>query len=123
MTALGLLFYLESLGVQLKLKGEDIHFRAPDGVLTDSLKELVKVNKPELVKMLQARRKFGFGEAALFRLIDHRVPTPQGAGELLSVHRRYCRVHLERTGSVVLSRPAELISLAVKGFAATEVAA
>ena len=116
MNPLGLLFYLEGLGVQLKPEGEGIHFRAPDGVLTDSLKELVKVNKPELVKMLQARRKFGYKEAALFSLLEKRVATPQGSGELLSVFRKYCRVQLHRTGTVVLHRPTVIIALAVTEF-------
>ena len=115
-TVLGLLYHLESLGVQLGADGESIRFRAPDGVLNDSLKELVKANKSELVKMLEARRKFGFREAALFPLIGQSVVTPKGSGELLSVFREYCRVQLHRTGEVLLIEPRALIGLTVSEF-------
>ena len=91
MTPLGLLFYLESRNIQLRPAGEGIHFRAPGGILSDSLKELVREHKPDLVKMLEARRKFGCPEAALFPLIGQAVATPQGPGELLGVFRKYCR--------------------------------
>ena len=113
---LGLLCYIESRGVQLRAADSGICFRAPASVLTDSLKELVKVNKPELVKMLEARRKFGYREAALFPLIGHSVVTTHGGGELLSVSLEYCRVQLHRTGAVTLYPPRDLISLAVSEF-------
>ena len=122
-TALGLLYHLDSLGIQLRAEGDDIRFRAPGGVLTNGLRELVRTNKAELVSLLRLRRTFGYKEATLFRLIDHQVATPQGPGILLSVFRRYCRIELERTGAVVLHRPAEIIALAVAEFAAAEVAA
>ena len=35
----------------------------------------------------------------------------------MSTFRRYCRIDLERTGAVVLHRPAEIIALAVAEFA------
>lgn len=66
--------------------------------------------------MLESRRKFGYREASLLPLIGQGVATPQGRGELLSVHRRYCRLQLHRTGAVVLHRPADLIALAVTEF-------
>lgn len=70
----------------------------------------------DLVKMLEARRKFGCPEATLFPLIGHSVTTAQGSGELLSVFRRYCRVRLQLTGEPELYQPAELIALAVAEF-------
>ena len=94
MTALGLLYHLESLGVQLRAADSGICFRAPEGVLNDSLRELVRAHKAELVKMLQARRRFGYREAALFPLIGQSIVTPRGSGELLSVSRKYCRVQI-----------------------------
>ena len=109
--SIGLVFHLESLGVQLRAAGSDIHFRAPGGVLTHELRGLVRANKAELLTMFEARRKFGHRHAALFQLIGQSVITPQGRGELLSVSRNYCRVALHRTGAVVLHRPAELIAL------------
>ena len=114
--SIGLAFHLESLGVQLRAAGSDIHFRAPGGVLSDSLKSLVREHKLDLVKILEARRKFGCPEAALFPLIGQSVTTAQGSGELLSVFRNHCRVALYRTGAVVLHRPADLIALAVSEF-------
>ena len=122
-TALALLYNIESRGVQLRPEGEVIHFRAPDGVLTGELQQLVRDHKTELLELLQLRRKFHYPEAVLFRLVGDQVSTPQGRGELLSVHRRYCRVVLERTGAVLLCQPAVLIALAVSAFAAAEVAA
>ena len=113
---LALLFYLESLGAQLKVEGERIRLRAPDGVLTDELQKLVRDHKVELLELLRLRLKFGFREAALFQLIGSQVGTPEGQGELLSVLHNYCRVALQQTGSVVLLRPAELIALAVSEF-------
>ncbi len=97
-------------------EGSSIRFQAPDGVLTDGRRELVRAHKAELLQMLRQRQRFHYREAALFRLIGHRVPTPQGPGILLRVFRRYCRVELERTGSVVLHQPAEIIRLAVAEF-------
>ncbi len=111
-----LLSYLESLGAQLKVEGESIRLRAPDGVLADDLQKLIRDHKTGLLELLQVRQRFHYKEAVLFKLIGHRVATSQGRGELLSVSRRYCRVELERTGAVVLHRPAELISLLVAEF-------
>ena len=122
-TALALLFHLEGLGAQLKVEGESIRLRAPDGVLTGELRELIRDHKVELLQMLEARRKFHYPEASLFKLIGHRVATPQEHGELLSVHRRYCRIALERTGEVVVHLPASIIPLVVAEFAAAEAAA
>ena len=120
---LALLYHLENLGCQLKADGPNIRFRAPDSVLTDDMRERVRTHKTELIELLQLRRKFHYPEAVLFRLVGDQVSTPQGRGELLSVHRRYCRVGLERTGAVVLHPPAVLIALVVSEFAAAEVAA
>ena len=117
MTVLGLLYHLESLGIQLRAAGSEIRFRAPEGVLTDSLKELVREHKADLLKMLEARRKFGFPEAALFPLIEHSVVTVQGSGELLGVFRKFCRVQLHRSGAVVLYPPEDLVALEVHEFA------
>ena len=76
------------------------------------------------MQMLLSRRKFGYREVGLFRLIDHRVATPQGPGILLSVFRSNCCIPLERTGSVVLCPPLELIKLMiVNEFTAAGVAA
>ncbi len=121
-TALAILYHLESIGCQLKAQGGSIRFRAPDGVLSDPLKKLVREHKPEFVKMLESRRKFGYREASLLPLIGRSVTTAQGQGELLSVHRRYCRLQLHRTGGVVLCRPVDLISLAVSEFMEEEAA-
>ena len=114
--ALGLLYRLESVGCQLKTEGDSIRFRAEAGVLNDSLKEQVRTHKLNLVKMLEARRKFGYREAALFPLIGQSVTTTQGPGELLSVFRKYCRVQLHRTGAVSLHTPQDLTALAVSEF-------
>ena len=116
MTALVLLYHLESIGCQLKAEGDHIRFRAPGGVLSDGQRLKLKEHKLELLELLQLRRKFSYPEAALFQLIGHSVTTLQGSGVLLSVFRRYCRVALQQTGSVVQLRPAELISLAVAEF-------
>lgn len=114
--ALGLLYHQENAGCELKAEGDSIRFRAPEGTLSDDLRETVRVHKVELLELLRMRERFGYRDAALFKLIDHRVATTQGRGVLLSVFRRYCRIELERTGAVVLRRPAEIISLAVGEF-------
>ena len=118
MSALGLLFYVESLGVHLRAEGSDIRFRAPEGMLNDSLKRSVRASKSELLKMLQARRKFGYTEAAFFPLLEKKVVTSQGPGDLLNVCREYRRVQLHQTGAVVLHRPQDLVALAVTEFTA-----
>ena len=116
MSALGLLFRLESSGVGLSAQGGDIRFRAPQGVITADLKALVTKHKPELVKMLRARKKFGYSEAALFPLIGKSVSTPQGSGELLSVFHLYCRVQIHETGAIRLYPPGHLIAWALSEF-------
>ena len=52
MNPLGLLFYLESRDIQLRPAGEGIHFRAPGGILSDSLKQLVREHKLDLVVVM-----------------------------------------------------------------------
>lgn len=116
MNALGLFFYLESQKVQLQPAREGVRFRAPRGVLTDSLKRLAREHRENLAEMLQARRKFGYPGAELFPFIGHGVTIPQGSGELLSVFAKYCRVQNHRTGKVTLYSPGELIALAVSEF-------
>ena len=118
MNPLGVLFYLESLDVELGTVGQDIRATARHGLVTEGLRELIRAYKEELVKMLRAREKFGYQGAALFPLIDRKVTTRQGLGTLLSVLRQHCRVELGLAGEpVVLYRPADLISAAVDEFA------
>ena len=104
-TALGLLYHLEAIDCRLKAQGDSIHYRGPDGVLTGKLRELFRDHKGELMQMLLSRRKFGYREVGLFRLIDHRVATPQGPGILLSVFRSNCRIELELALTVSTAAP------------------
>ena len=114
MNPLGILFHVESLKVELGTVGQDIRLRAPRGLVTEGLRELIRGHKVDLFKMLRARERFGYQGAALFPLIDRKVITRQGLGTLLSVFEQHCRVALELDGApVVFYRSTDLISAAV----------
>ena len=74
-TALALLYHVETVGVQFEVvEGKDIRCRAPEGTLSDDLRETVRAHKVELLELLRMRERFGYKDAALFKLIDLKLP-------------------------------------------------
>ena len=85
-----------------------------ESVMSSEVQGMMRAQKSELIRLLEARRKFGYRGAALFPLIGHKVTTPRGPGTLLSVFEQHCRVALELDGApVVFYRSTDLISAAV----------
>jgi amino acid adenylation domain-containing protein len=72
-----LLKQLRSLGVQLRLEGETLRLNAPKGALTPELQAELKVNKSEILALLQAMQQSGgnIGAASIKRVERHaRMP-------------------------------------------------
>ncbi|MDA2929330.1 hypothetical protein MYX84_05180 [Acidobacteria bacterium AH-259-O06] len=93
MSALGIVAKLDNLGVNLIAEGDKIRCRAPKGVITAEIRHLISKHKAEILELLtlwpteciEAERLFDHREARLYPLIDKRVVTPKGRGELWRV--------------------------------------
>ena len=118
---------IESVGGQVRLKGDRIRYRIPHPApepVAEAV-EILRRHKPEALALLgwqsdpdpesrwppeclAAERKFRIPAAKLYPLLDHLVLTPEGAGILLRVFDDRVAVHFRGESRTREFRPEEI---------------
>jgi hypothetical protein len=110
---------IQSVGGQVRLKGDRIRCRIPDPA-PEPVAEAVEVlrrHKPEALALLgpkwhpeclAAERKFRMPSAKLYPLLNHPVWTPTGKGTLLQVFSNHVTVHFKNEPRTCEFRPEDI---------------